>query len=69
VRSRWRSSFAVKLAIWWVGYAALTWLLPGAQTGWAAAVVFLGAVVMTTVVMTLIDAGPRALARTVTRGR
>ena len=63
--ARWRKSYIVELAVWWVGYAALVQLLPGSHAGWQVAATFLGAVAATTIVMTLISDGPRTLARIV----
>ena len=65
VVARWRSSYVLKLAVWWVGYAALVQLLPGAHSGWELAAIFVSAVTATTLVMTLIADGPRSLVRIV----
>lgn len=61
VRSRWRSTFVVKLSVWLFGYVALMRVLPGTRTGWGLVALFFGAVILTATVMTLIADGPRVL--------
>ena len=65
VAARWRSSYVVKLGVWWVGYLGLVRLLPGSHSGWAVAAIFFGAVIVTTIVMTLVSDGRHAFARIV----